>query len=550
MASIELKERQIAPGGVVDGEPTPFPLDPAPTTAEDTPPPAHQQPSGIRLILLTIGIMTSIFLAALDSTIVTTAIPAITTEFGTISNIAWYGAGYGCTQTAFQSAWGKAYKYFPLKTGFLLAVAIFEAGNVICAVASSSTVLVLGRVVAGLGGGGVMTGAFTMVALSVKEEYRAAYMGVSGVTFSTASVVGPLMGGALTDGIGWRWCFWVSLPVGALAAFIVSFAFRSPIPPETGTIKERLTHLDLHGGVLIAGFLCCFVYAMHWGGTHPWSSASVIGTLFGFSALCIAFVVNEWWMGDKAMVQGRFLRNRVILSNLGFVFFLAGLFFPLLYTLPVQYQSVDGASASQSGIRLIPLVMGVSVFTLVANGILTYWRHYRPFLVLGSVLGTAGAVCIYTMNAQPSPATWIGFELLTAVGVGLALQVPMLSNQTCVGVGDIASITAITLFVENCGTTLFVASNEAAFTKSLIESLAKNIPSLNPETVLNAGATQLRHVFAGLELEGVLQSYLDGSKVSHILPVACGIVACLISGSDASGEMIRWASRRWRKAAE
>lgn len=105
-------------------------------------------------------------------------------------------------------AWGKAYKYFPLKTAFLLAVAIFEAGNVICAVATSSNVLVLGRVVAGLGGGGVMTGAFTMVALSVREKYRAAYMGVSGVTFSTASVVGPLMGGALTDGVGWRWCFW------------------------------------------------------------------------------------------------------------------------------------------------------------------------------------------------------------------------------------------------------------------------------------------------------------------------------------------------------
>lgn len=207
MASTELQELRSGADSVRNGEPIRQSSVKAPSMASAAlaAPQPHQ---GIRLFLLTVGLMTSIFLAALDSTIVTTAIPSITSEFGTISNIAWYGAGYGCTQTAFQSAWGKAYQYFPLKLGFYLSVIIFEAGNIICAVAGSSDVLVLGRVVAGLGGGGVMTGAFTMVALGVKEKYRAAYMAVSGVTFATASVVGPLMGGALTDGVGWRWCFW------------------------------------------------------------------------------------------------------------------------------------------------------------------------------------------------------------------------------------------------------------------------------------------------------------------------------------------------------
>lgn len=289
---------------------------------------------------------------------------------------------------------------------------------------------------------------------------------------------------------------------------------------------------------------------MHWGGTHPWNSSSVIGSLVGFCLLFIAFVVNEWWMGDKAMVPGRLIKKRTVIAKLSFMYFLAGTFFPLLYTLPVQYQSVDGASASQSGVRLIPLVMGVSVFTLVGNGILTYWRHYRPFLLVGSIFGTVGAACIYTMDAQPSTATWVGFELLTAVGIGLALQVPMLANQAAVGVADIPSITALTLFAENCGTTMFVASNEAAFTKSLIESLANNLPKLDPNAVLNTGATKLRNVFEGSELEGVLRSYLDGSKVSHILPVACGVVACLISGSDASAGIVRWLSRKWGKGSE
>jgi MFS family permease len=160
------------------------------------------------LVLVTVGLILSIFLAALDSTIIATAIPSITTQFGSISNIAWYGSSYSITNTAFQSAWGKAYQYFNLKATFMCAIAVFEIGNVICATAPSSEVLIFGRIVAGMGGGGVMTGAFIIIAITAGPEYRSAYMGVLGVTFGCASVVGPLMGGALTDGPGWRYCFW------------------------------------------------------------------------------------------------------------------------------------------------------------------------------------------------------------------------------------------------------------------------------------------------------------------------------------------------------
>lgn len=178
---------------------------PASAAQDDSVP---QYPRGIKLVLITTGLMLSIFLTALDSTIISTAIPSITTEFGSISYIAWYGSAYIVTNASFQSSWGKAYQYFPLKPTFLLSILVFEIGNVICATAPSSEVLILGRIVAGMGGGGVMTGAFIMIALTAGPKYRASYMGLVGVTFGTASVVGPLLGGALTDGPGWRYCFW------------------------------------------------------------------------------------------------------------------------------------------------------------------------------------------------------------------------------------------------------------------------------------------------------------------------------------------------------
>lgn len=183
-------------------------------------------PTGLRFVLLTVGLILTIFLSALDSSIISTAIPKITDDFGTVKDIGWYGAAYTITNASFQSTWGKAvgkasvtrrtwltdccaqYRYFSLKKTFLLTIVIFETGNTICATASTSSALIWGRVIAGAGGGGAMTGAFITIALSVKPKWRAAYFGVVGVTFGVASVVGPILGGILTDQLTWEWCFW------------------------------------------------------------------------------------------------------------------------------------------------------------------------------------------------------------------------------------------------------------------------------------------------------------------------------------------------------
>ncbi|KAI7969806.1 hypothetical protein EIK77_006754 [Talaromyces pinophilus] len=517
---------------------------------EEPPRPIDQNESvaGIKFILLTLSIIFSIFLSALDSTIISTAIPSITAEFGNLNDVVWYSSAYSLTNFAFLSSWGKAYKYFPLKTSFLLAGVVFEIGNIVCATAASSTAVVVGRAISGMGGAGIMSGAFIIIAVTAKPQYRAAYMGIVGVTFGCSGVVGPLLGGVLTDRASWRWCFWyspchlldqlsktnerrISLPIWATGATGILFSLRTATANSeftSASIREKLFQMDFTGSLLATGSMVCFITAMHWGGvTKPWSSTAVIGCLVASAVLAGLFIINERLMGSRAMVQGRLLRNYTFVANLIYVFFLAGLYFPLLYSLPIQFQSIDNVSASQSGVRLIPLILGISIFTMISNALLSMYRNkHLPLTMLGAVVGTIGVGLIYSIDdATASTKKWIGYEIVTAIGVGLALQLPMIANQALVVSDDIPEATALTLFFENMGTTVFNAATEAAFTSSVVSSLK----GVDAAAVIAAGASQLRKLFSGQELQEVLSSYLDGCRVSHALSLTCGGIATAVS---------------------
>lgn len=256
----------------------------------------------------------------------------------------------------------------------------------------------------------------------------------------------------------------------------------------------------------------------------------MLGCLTAFAVLSGLFVLNEWKMGQRAMVQGHLLRKRAFVTNLVYMFFLAGLYFPLLYSLPIQFQSVENASASQSGMRLIPLVTGISIFTMISNAIFSLYRKYIPVLALGTLIATTGVALIYSLNEHAHVGQWIGYESVTAIGVGLVLQLPMIANQELVSVpSDIPQATAITLFVENMGTTIFTAAGEAAFTSRLLSSLAAKEPNIDSAVVIHVGATQLRNLFSAVDMQHIVVSYLDGCKANHAMSLACGGVATAVS---------------------
>ncbi|KAF4635470.1 hypothetical protein G7Y89_g2615 [Cudoniella acicularis] len=491
-----------------------------------------EYPAKGRLILIVMSLLLSIFLVSLDMTIVATAIPKITDEFQGLDLVGWYGSAFFLTVGAFQSTWGKAYKYFPLKITFLMSIFVFELGSLICGVAPNSTALIVGRAIAGLGGAGIASGAYTIIAFSAPPAQRAAYTGLMGAAYGLASVVGPLLGGVFADKVTWRWCFYINLPIGGLSAAIILLFFTTPSQavPAPASLKEKILQMDLPGTFTIMAAIVCYILALQWGGqTKPWSDSSVIGTLVGFVLIFIAFCVVEYFQGERAMIVGRLLKDRTISVGMAFIFFLGGGFFLLLYYLPIYFQVVSGVSAAQSGIRNLPLIIAVVLSTITSGSMISANGHFIPWMVIGSVLATVGCGLLYTLDTTSSSGHWIGFQVLAGLGIGGAFQVPIIAAQAVVEPSDLSSVTAMVLFCQTIGGAFFVSAGQVGFANTLVGNLPKYAPSVDSSVVISVGVTEIRSHFSPDVVPGVILAYMSGLKVAYAIAIASSGVAVIVS---------------------
>ncbi|KIV94567.1 hypothetical protein PV10_02322 [Exophiala mesophila] len=480
-------------------------------------------PTGIKLALITLALCLSVFLVALDNTIIATAIPKITDRFNSLGDIGWYGSSYLLTTCALQLFFGKLYTFYSIKTVYIVSIVIFEVGSAICGGAPTSAALIVGRAIAGVGSAGIFAGALVIIAYSVPMASRPIYFGLIGGMYGIASIAGPLLGGAFTDGPGWRWCFWINLPLGAVALAVIIFFFHSPVRQAETNVswKERAHQLDLGGTSLFIVDIVVCLLALQWGGsTYPWSNWRIILCLTLFGILTIIFIIVQYFMGEHATVPFKIIRQRSVASACWFAFCLGGAFFVLVYWVPIWFQAIKGASAFKSGIMTIPLVMSL-VLANIASGIgTTLIGYYTPFYYLSVVFSTIGAGLLTTFESNTASPKWIGYQIIYGFGVGFGMQQAIVTVQAVLPLKDIPTGTALCMFMQTFGGALFVSVAQNIFNNRLISALPSEAPGIDPQIILHVGATSLQEQIPTEFLQGVREAYNTALTETWYIAVA------------------------------
>ncbi|OGE58057.1 hypothetical protein PENARI_c001G09035 [Penicillium arizonense] len=486
-----------------------------------------QFPTGIRLAVIIVSILFAMFLVALDRTIIATAVPRIANQFNALDDISWYASAYLLTSCATQLSWGKVYTYYSTKSVFLVAILVFEVGSALCGGAPNSNAFIVGRAIAGIGSAGIFSGATVIVAQIVPLAKRPIYVGLMGSTFGLSSVIGPLLGGAFTDKVTWRWCFYINLPIGGFTLLVLFLFLAVPPPPHTSTYtwKRQILRLDPLGSILFLPSVICFLLALQWGGTtYPWANGRIIALFVISGILMIAFVAVQIWLKTDATVPPHIFNQRSIISGVVFAMCVGGGLISMLYTLPLWFQGVRGTTAVKSGIDTIPMVLALVVGAILSGGIITATGYYVPWMFVAAVLMSTGAGLMTTFKLDTNHAAWIGYQVLFGFGIGTGLQQPSLAAQTILPMEEVAIGVSLMFFAQSLGGAVFIAVAQSLFQNYLGAELPY-IQGIDSAKVLAAGATGLVDAVPADKLTEVLIVYNDGLHRSFIVGVA---VSCLM----------------------
>ncbi|KAL2194797.1 major facilitator superfamily domain-containing protein [Corynascus similis CBS 632.67] len=473
------------------------------------------------------------FLALLENSIVGTLTPAITSNFHSLDDAGWFGSAYMLPVAALQPLMGKVYSTMDQKWCFIGFFALFELGSLLCGVSTSSTMLIIGRSITGMAVAGLQNGSLSIVASAAPLEQRAGmfHLVVIG-TSQLGTVTGPLVGGALTSYTTWRWAFYINLPAGALILPGLLW-LRIPKTKRSASAKRSrrlivFADVDIVGFALLSGFAVQLLLALQWGGSlYPWSSSRIIGLLCGSGATLAAFVSWAWLRGDKAILPVSLMRQTLVWTCTVTFGLLTASMFTISYYLPTYFQAVKGLSAILSGVNTLPNILSQIITLIFLNYLVKKLGYLIPWLVASGVITSISSGLLTTLKVDTLPGKWIGYQILFGAGYAMGLQMPILAVQQSIPPNIVPIAISLLIFAQMLLSSVCVAVGGTILNNSLRSLLRQDVPSIDPEIVIRAGAANIRNVIHDPEiLQQIVVAF--ATSVSRILYISTAAAAATL----------------------
>ena len=411
-------------------------------------PPGYRYSIG-RILAIYSGLMVTLFLAALDQTIVATALPRVVGDLGGLSQYSWVFTAYMLATTVTVPLYGRLGDVYGRRPLFLFAIALFLLGSALCGTAQGMTQLVVFRAVQGIGAGGIIPLSLAVIGNIVPPRDRGRYQGLIGATFGAASIIGPAVGGFIVDNTTWRWVFYVNLPIGGLALIVIWLTM-----PRRREVRKR--PIDWAGAGVLAAGTTALLLGLVWGGReYAWSSPEVVGALALAAALLVVFALWERRVSEP-ILPFDVLRNPIVLSSVLCMGLVGMAMFGTIAYMPLFVQGVIGTSATSSGIVLTPMILAAVITSVLAGQWVSRTGRYRPNAVLGPVVLTFGMLLLWRMDVDTTNGEAARNMIVAGIGIGSMMQVFVLSVQNAVRRSEMGSATALTQFARSIGGTIGV----------------------------------------------------------------------------------------------
>ncbi|MFD7419453.1 MFS transporter [Streptomyces californicus] len=473
---------------------------PPPPGAGPGPDAAEISPRKVRMVFL--GLMLTLLLAALDQMIVATALPKIVGELHGLEKMSWAVTAYLLASTIVLPLYGKLGDLFGRKGVFQFAIIVFIIGSALAGWSRTMDELIAFRALQGIGGGGLMIGVQAIIADIVPARERGRYMGLIGAVFGLASVAGPLLGGFFTDHASWRWCFYINVPFGLVTLAVIAVVLKLPRPAA----RPRL---DVLGAALLAIASTCLVLVTSWGGTeYDWTSGTILGLSAGAVASTALFVAAERRAAEP-IIPLRLFRDSVF-NVTGLVGAVLGVaLFGAASYLPTYLQMVDGVSATESGLLMLPMMMGIVGGSIVSGQLITRTGRYRIYPIVGSAVSVVGMALLSLLEADTSVLAYSFYQAVLGIGIGLVMSVLVLAVQNSVRPSDLGTATSANNYFRQIGGSVGAAIFGTLFAGRLSDALGERLPT-GAELPDPASITpQIVHAMEPALRDAYIQAYVD-----------------------------------------